>query len=166
MSNLCVSYNKILGLLHELEPADNFLKQVRTPKLSDKQPVALALSAGSLGIGSERYLSKQLPGNLASQIERSVFNRRRRGLKFMVEQFRQRMTAVLVPSEGYYFVDSMPLEVCKAARCPRVPVFAKMSMGQHPATAIVPRTTRITSVIKSMRFARPKVLSKPSISQP
>lgn len=37
----------------------------------------------------------------------------------MIEQFRQRMTTVLVPSEGYYFVDSMPLEVCKTARAKR-----------------------------------------------
>ncbi len=45
MSNLCASYNKILGLLHELESQDNFLNQIRLPKLYDKQLIALVLSA-------------------------------------------------------------------------------------------------------------------------
>lgn len=119
MSNLCDSYNKILELLHELEPADNFLNQTRTPKLSDKQLIALALSAESLGIDSERYLIKQLPSSLASQIDRSVFNRRRRALKFVLEQFRQRITSALIPSEDICFVDSMPLEACKITRAKR-----------------------------------------------
>ena len=80
MSNLCASYNKILSLLHELEPQDNFLGQIRIPKLSDKQLIVLALAAESLGIDSERHLFKQLPVALAGQIDRSVFNRRRRQL--------------------------------------------------------------------------------------
>jgi hypothetical protein len=65
MSNLCASYNKILGLLHELEPQDNFLGQIRTPKLSDKQLIALALAAESASIDSERHLFKQLPATVA-----------------------------------------------------------------------------------------------------
>ena len=115
MSNLCISYNKILGLFHELEPQDNFLNQIRIPKLSDKQLIALALAAESSSIDSERHLFKQLPATVAGQIDRSVFNRRRR-LAFKIEHFRQRMVSALVPSENYYFVDSMPLEVCKFGR--------------------------------------------------
>jgi hypothetical protein len=119
MSNLQASYTKILGLLHELETADNFLNQIRLPKLTDKQLIALALAAESLGIDSERYLFKQLPLTLSSQIDRSVFNRRRRQLMFKIEHFRQRISSVLVPSEDYYFVDSMPLEICKLGRAKR-----------------------------------------------
>jgi hypothetical protein len=119
MSNLCASYNKILGLLHELEPQDNFLNQIRTPKLSDKQLIALSLAAESLGIDSERHLFKQLPVTLAGQIDRSVFNRRRRRLAPKIGQFRQGMATRLAPSEGYYFVDSMPLETCKFGRAKR-----------------------------------------------
>jgi hypothetical protein len=119
MSNLHASYTKILGLLHELGTADNFLNQIRLPKLTDKQLIALALAAESLGIDSERYLFKQLPLTLPSQIDRSVFNRRRRQLMFKIEHFRQRIASVLVPSEGYYFVDSMPLEICKFGRAKR-----------------------------------------------
>jgi hypothetical protein len=102
-------YNKILGLLHELEPQDNFLNQIRIPKLSDKQLIALAAESSS--IDSERHLFKQLPATVAGQIDRSVFNRRRRRLTFKIEHFRQRMASILAPSENYYFVDSMPLEI-------------------------------------------------------
>jgi hypothetical protein len=120
MSNLCLSYNKILGLLHELEPQDNFLNQIRIPKLSDKQLIALALAAESSSIDSERHLFKQLPATVAGQIDRSVFNRRRRQLMPKIEHFRQRMVSVLAPSENYYFVDSMPLEICKFGRAKRL----------------------------------------------
>jgi hypothetical protein len=78
MSNLYVSYNKILGLLHEQEAQDNFLNQIRTPKLSDKQLIVLSLAAESLGIDSGRRLFRLLPDSLSGQIDRSVFNRRRR----------------------------------------------------------------------------------------
>ena len=122
MSNLESSYTKILGLLHELEPQDNFLKQRRLPKLADKQLIALALAAESLGIDSERHLFKQLPAALTGQIDRSVFNRRRRQLAFKVELLRQRMGALLAPTEDYYVVDSMPLEICKFGRAKRLSI--------------------------------------------
>jgi hypothetical protein len=119
MSNLETSYNKILGLLHELETQANFLSQRRLPKLSDKQLIALALAAESSGIDSERHLFKQLPTPLVGQIDRSVFNRRRRQLMPKLEHFRQCMATRLAPSENYHFVDSMPLEICKLGRARR-----------------------------------------------
>jgi hypothetical protein len=120
MSNLCFSYNKILGLLHELEPQDNFLNQIRIPKLSDKQLIALAFAAESASIDSERHLFKQLPATVIGQIDRTVFNRRRRQLLFKIEHFRQQMVSVLAPSENYFFVDSMPLEICQFGRAKRL----------------------------------------------
>lgn len=122
MSNLGSSYTKILGLLHELEPQDNFLKQRRLPKLSDKQLLALSLAAESLGLDSGRHLFKQLPTMLAGQIDRSVFNRRRRQLAFKVELLRQRMGAALAPADDCYLVDSMPLEICKLGRAKRLSI--------------------------------------------
>lgn len=119
MSNLETSYTKILGLLHELEVQANFLNQRRLPKLSDKQLIALALAAESSGIDSERHLFKQLPASLIGQIDRSVFNRRRRQLAPKVVELRQRMALSLAPSESHYFVDSMPLEICKLGRAKR-----------------------------------------------
>ncbi len=119
MSNLYTSYSKIYDMLHELEPMNNFLNQKRQPKFSDKQLIALSLAAESLGIDSERYLFKRIPLEIKAKIERSVYNRRHRKLSFKIEQFRQQMAAQLVPEESYYFVDSMPLEVCKMARSKR-----------------------------------------------
>jgi len=120
MSNLGSSYTKILGLLHELESRDNYLRQIRTPKLSDKQLIALVFAAESLGLDSERHLFRQLPSTLAGLIDRSVFNRRRRQLAAHIERFRQRLLNDLAPAEDTYFVDSMPLEVCKLGRAKRL----------------------------------------------
>jgi hypothetical protein len=144
--------------VHELEPQDNFLNQIRIPKLSDKQLIALALAAESSSADSERHLFKQLPTTVAGKIDRSVFNRRRRRLAFKIEHFRQRMVSALVPSENYYFVDSMPLEVCKFGRAKRLRtcalwVFAGRSTVQSLITAIAQDTSRIISAIRSTRCA-------------
>jgi Transposase DDE domain len=120
MSNLGSSYSKILSLLHELENRDNYLNQIRTPKLSDKQLIALTFAAESLGLDSERHLFRQLPSTLDGLIDRSVFNRRRRQLAAHIERFRQRLLTDLAPTEDTYFVDSMPLEVCKLGRAKRL----------------------------------------------
>lgn len=61
MSNLESSYNKILAALHEIEPKDNFLNQIRIPKLSDKELIALSLTAEYLAIDSECDLFRRLP---------------------------------------------------------------------------------------------------------
>lgn len=102
--------------MHELEPMDNFLNQVRIPKTSDKALIALTLTAERLGIDSERYLFKQLPDVLIGQIERSVYNRRKRQLAFKIEQCRQQIVDRLAPSSSCYLSDSMPLEACKIIR--------------------------------------------------
>jgi hypothetical protein len=60
MSNLLRSYTKILSLLHDIEPKDNFFMHRRPPKLSDKQLLALSLATETLGIDSERYLSRRV----------------------------------------------------------------------------------------------------------
>lgn len=98
---------------------DNYLNQIRKPKLSDKQLIALMLAAEGLGIDSERYLFKLLPPALSDHIERSVYNRRRRQLGFKIEQFRQRIVTQLAPSADCYLIDSMPLETCKLSRAQR-----------------------------------------------
>jgi len=105
MSNLHDSYTKIYALLHELDPMSNFLNQIRKPKLSDKQLIALTLAAEALGINSERYLFKQLPPSVTGKIERSVYNRRRRQLGFKMEAFRQPMVTHLAPSTPCYLND-------------------------------------------------------------
>lgn len=119
MSNLLRSYTKIHSLLHELDSSDNFLNQVRTPKLSDKQLISLSLAAEALSIDSERFLFKQLPDELIPLIDRSVYNRRRRALAFKIEEFRQKISSKIIAVSEHHIIDSMPVEVCKISRANR-----------------------------------------------
>lgn len=119
MSNLQSNYTRILDVLHDLEPRDYFLKQIRLPKLTDKELIALSLAAESLGIDSERYLFKRLPTVLVGKIDRSVYNRRKRNLNTTIELIRRRIVSHLGTSDTYHIIDSMPLEVCKFARSSR-----------------------------------------------
>ena len=113
------SYTRILDLLHEVEPEDNYLNQIRIPKLSDKQLIALNLAAECLGIDSERYLFNRLPEELCRQIDRSVYNRRRRKLSLKINQLRQRIASKVQSFDDYHMVDSIALEVCRFSRARR-----------------------------------------------
>ena len=95
MSDLQAVYTRALELLHEIEREDNFLNQIRKPKLSDKELLALSLAAETLGIDSEHFLFKQLPKCVEGRIERSVYNRRARKLGFKLEELRSVMVDIL-----------------------------------------------------------------------
>lgn len=119
MNNLEASYNKILEVVNQIETESNFLSQIRQPKLSDKEVIALSLTAEYLCIDSEYQLFRMLPSSLKEKIERSVYNRRRRRLFAMTEDIRKRISAGITPLESYHLIDSMPLEVCKLSRSTR-----------------------------------------------
>lgn len=110
MSNLCVIYNKILGLLHELEPQDNIFNQIRIPKLSDKQ----------------------LPTIMASQINHSIFNRWRHQLMFKIEYFRQRIVPVLAPRPKTTTLWTAFRWKFASLAVPSVPAFARRPTAQKP----------------------------------
>lgn len=60
MNNFSESYGQILKTLKEIEPNVNFLNQIRTPKLSDIELIAVALTAEYLSIdcnGSPVWIS-------------------------------------------------------------------------------------------------------------
>ncbi|MCX7545237.1 IS982 family transposase [Marinicella gelatinilytica] len=119
MSNLECSYIKILSVLQQLIEQSNFLNQIRIPKLSDIEVIALALTAEYLNIDSERELFRRLPASLFDQIERSVYNRRKRQLFIYIEALRQQMADQMTSGEDHFLIDSMPLEVCKISRAGR-----------------------------------------------
>lgn len=119
MSNLECSYIKILSVLQQLIEQSNFLNQVRIPKLSDIEVIALILTAEYLNIDSERELFRRLPATLFNQIERSVYNRRKRQLFIYIESLRQQMADQMTAGEDHFLIDSMPLEVCKISRAGR-----------------------------------------------
>lgn len=119
MHNFRANYEKILQVLNEIEPKDSFLFQIRTPKLTDKELIAINLTSEYMGIDSEHQLFRVLPTSLLSKIERSVYNRRKRRLFSYIEKIRKKLSNAFNEFEDYFIVDSMPLEVCKLSRSSR-----------------------------------------------
>lgn len=117
MNNFHANFEKILEVLQQKEHKMNFLNQKRKPKLSDLELIAIDLTSEYMGIDSEYQLFRVLPKSLGDRIERSVYNRRKRGL-FLFRNNLRRQIAECISSTtcGYYLVDSMPLEVCKLSR--------------------------------------------------
>lgn len=115
MSNFTRNYEKILETLQQLEKQMNFLNQIRKPRLSDIELIAIDLTSEYMGIDSELDLFRTLPVNLYSRIERSVYNRRRRKLFAHREILRKKLVTTF-DIQDFYIVDSMPLEVCKWSR--------------------------------------------------
>jgi len=122
MNNFLTKYEKILEILKQFETKSNFLNQIRCPRLSDIELIALDITAESLSIDSEYQLFRTLPSPLSSKIERSVYNRRRRRLFFVKERIRKALAEKLTGSENYFIVDSMPLEICKLSRSSRTTI--------------------------------------------
>ena len=122
MNNFNTKYDKILEILKQFESRNNFLNQIRVPKLSDIELIALDLTAESLSIDSEYQLFRVLPISIRSKIERSVYNRRRRKLFYVKDNIRKAIADKLTVSENYFIVDSMPLEICKLSRSSRTTI--------------------------------------------
>lgn len=118
MNNFTRNYEKILETLQSVENQMNFLNQIRKPKLSDIELIAIDLTSEFLGIDSERDLFRKLPVSLLSKIERSVYNRRKRRLFYHRNLLRKKL-AYNIGLQDYYIVDSMPLEICKLSRSSR-----------------------------------------------
>ena len=122
MNNFLTKYEKILEILKQFETKSNFLNQIRCPRLSDIELIALDITAESLSIDSEYQLFRTLPSPLSSKIELSAYNRRRRRLFFVKERIRKALADKLTGSENYFIVDSMPLEICKLSRSSRTTI--------------------------------------------
>ncbi len=122
MNNLEASYNKILTTINSFEAQNNYFSQIRKPRLSDKEVVALVLVAEYLGIDSEYELFRKMPETLSSMIERSVYNRRKRKLFPFIERIRDKMSQLIISNEEYHIIDSMPLEICKMSRKNRLKI--------------------------------------------
>lgn len=116
MNNFITKYEKILEILKQFETKSNFLNQIRRPRLTDIELIAVDLTAESFSIDSEHQLFRELPKIISSKIERSVYNRRRRKLFLVKERIRKALSEQLTGLENYFIVDSMPLEVCKLSR--------------------------------------------------
>ncbi len=119
MNNFKANYNKILKVLRSITIKEQFLRQNRKPKLKDIELIAMNLTAEYMSIDSECQLFRILPKVLKKQIERSVYNRRKRKLFFAIEFIRNELSNKFTEFEDYFVVDSMPLEVVKLSRSNR-----------------------------------------------
>ena len=120
MSNLEASYKLILKELIKISKVENFYFKPIKPKLSDLELISLIILAEFKSIDSEYQLFREIKDfNIASKIERSVYNRRKRKLFPFIEEIRLKMVEKFNDFENYFIVDSMPLEVCKLARSSR-----------------------------------------------
>ncbi|AQX14152.1 MULTISPECIES: IS982 family transposase [Weeksellaceae] len=120
MHNFTANYEKILEVLKKLElDSENFLFQIRKPRLTDLRIIAINLTSEYMSIDSEHQLFRILPVEIKSLIERSVYNRRKRKLFDHIERIRKLLAERFNGSEKYFVVDSMPLEVCKLSRSSR-----------------------------------------------
>jgi hypothetical protein len=127
MSNIVKNYLRVLEVISSLNCELEYKSGVgRSFKMSDLEVVALSLTAEFMSIDSENSLFKlvnviQIP-NL---IERSQFNKRRRKLFLFTEEVRTKLASRFLEFEGYFIVDSMPLEICKFARHRRIKICKK-----------------------------------------
>ena len=118
MSNIVKNYQKILHTLQPIyERIELYPKLGRKPKMSDIEVIALSFTAEYMSIDSQNSLFNQLDGaGITNLIERSQFNKRRRGLFDLIEKTRIELSRYFVENEDYFIVDSMPMEVCKWSR--------------------------------------------------
>lgn len=120
MSNLEASYKLILIELRKIAEFENMSFKPIKPKLSDIELISLMILAEFKSIDSEHQLFRDIKGfEIASRIERSVYNRRKRKLFPFMEEIRMKMVEKFNEFETFFVVDSIPLEVCKISRSSR-----------------------------------------------
>jgi len=120
MNNLYQNYKIILTQLQKLDVSFEPFLQIRKPKLSNMECIALNITAEYMSIDSECQLFRVLKGTpLDGSIERSVYNKRKKILFGLLNEVRLSLSKRLNESEQYYVVDSMALDICKLSRSNR-----------------------------------------------
>lgn len=120
MNNLIQNYEIILSELQNTCGHISSRKQIRVPKLSDIELVALNITAEYMSIHSELQLFRAIKGTfLASSIERSVYNKRKRSLCGYIEKIREHLSSKFSNFTDVFIVDSTPIEICKISRANR-----------------------------------------------
>lgn len=125
MHDLIPMYNKNLTYLQEVFEDDvdqhgNFHKSPSRPKMSDLEVISLAVTAESASIDSENWLFSKLRTDYSAQfpnlIDRTRFNRRRRGLQSWITEFTSRLSITMGVESTIDIVDSMPCPIVRNAR--------------------------------------------------
>jgi len=120
MNNLIENYEIILNNLKATCADIESFHQVRTPKLSNIELVAINLTAEYMSINTELQLFRYFKGTyLQTMIERSVYNKRRRKLFGYTEAMRKRLSEMFFDFTDAFIVDSKPTPICNYARAGR-----------------------------------------------
>lgn len=120
MNNLIQNYKIILQELTNICNHIETINQIRVPKLSDLEVVALNITAEYMSINSELQLFRCISGtDLEGKIERSVYNRRKRKLFPYIEKIRKNLSSKFSEFTDVFIVDSTPIEICKISRANR-----------------------------------------------
>ncbi|KAA6299820.1 MAG: hypothetical protein EZS26_004041, partial [Candidatus Ordinivivax streblomastigis] len=120
MSNLIQNYELILKELTKICSHITSFKQIRQPKLSDLELVALNPTAEYMSYNSELQLFRAIKGTyLDAKIERSVYNKRRRKLFDYTEKIRRRLSEKFAHLSNLFIIDSTPIEICKMSHAKR-----------------------------------------------
>lgn len=111
---ICKEFSK--DLVNEL---GNVPRRGVVPKFSDLEVIAIALTAEKEGIDNEYLLFHKLEEyreQMPNLISRRQFNDRRKLTRGLCEEVRSRIAKRMDGAEEFFFVDSKPIEVCRAAR--------------------------------------------------
>jgi hypothetical protein len=107
MNNFIQSYELILHHLKELQINTNPFKQIREPRLSNIELIAMNLTAEYMSIDSECQLFRIIDHSfLKLLIDRNVYNRRKRKLFSIIEDIRLQLASKFNEFEDHYVVDS------------------------------------------------------------
>lgn len=120
MSILILECKIILDTLRKTCSHTVCFTQIRKPKLSNLELVALNLTAEYMSINSELQLLRDLKYTcLEPKIELTVYNRRKRKLFPFLELLRSSLSESLSALSSTFIVDSTLLEICKYSRANR-----------------------------------------------
>ena len=120
MNNLIQNYEIILKELTKTCEHITTKKQIRLPKMSDLELVALNITSEYMSINSELQLFRCFSGTvLDGKVERSVYNKRRRKLFLYIEKIRRTLSSKFSDFSDVFIVDSTPIEICKISRANR-----------------------------------------------
>jgi hypothetical protein len=120
MNNPIQNYKIILKALQENCSHITTFKQIKTPKLSNLELVALDFTAEYMSIDSELQLFRAIKGTfLQDKIERSNYNKRKRKLFGYIENIRQCMSDKFRHLSNLFIIDSTPIAICEPVRAKR-----------------------------------------------
>ncbi|KAA6334643.1 hypothetical protein EZS27_017065 [termite gut metagenome] len=110
MNNLIQNYELILKELTNICSHITSFKQIRQPKLSDLELVALNLTAEYISYNSELQIFITIKGTYPdSKIECSVYNKRRRKLFDYTGKIRQCLSEKFSHLSNLFILDSTPI---------------------------------------------------------